>query len=100
MLTTNVTIGDHVHLNLKVTIGHDSQVGSFSTLNSHADITGAVVVEEAVFMGSHAVVLPRGHVGAYSRLAQAALCCGTWPPATPSWACRHIGSSVRHFALS
>ncbi len=68
MLTTNVTIGDHVHLNLKVTIGHDSQVGSFSTLNSHADITGAVVVEEAVFMGSHAVVLPRGHVGAYSRV--------------------------------
>ena len=68
VLTTNVTIGDHVHLNLKVTVGHDSSVGSYSTLNSHVDITGAVVVEEAVFMGSHAVVLPRGHVGANSRV--------------------------------
>jgi sugar O-acyltransferase (sialic acid O-acetyltransferase NeuD family) len=68
VLTTNVTIGDHVHLNLKVTVGHDSQVGSFSTLNSHTDITGGVVVEEAVFMGSHAVVLPRGQVGAFSRV--------------------------------
>lgn len=68
MLTTNVTIGDHVHLNLNVTVGHDSRIGSFSTLNSHADITGAVVVEESVFMGSHAVVLPRGHVGAFSRI--------------------------------
>ncbi|HEY1598584.1 MAG TPA: acetyltransferase [Pirellulales bacterium] len=67
-LTTNVTIGDHVHLNLKVTVGHDSRVGSFSTLNSHTDITGAVVIEEAVFMGSHAVVLPRGHVGAFARI--------------------------------
>jgi sugar O-acyltransferase (sialic acid O-acetyltransferase NeuD family) len=67
-LTTNVTIGDHVHLNLKVTVGHDSQIGSYSTLNSHADVTGAVLVEEGVFMGSHAVILPRGHVGAYSRI--------------------------------
>ncbi|HEY4308532.1 MAG TPA: acetyltransferase [Pirellulales bacterium] len=68
VLTTNVTIGDHVHLNLKVTVGHDSQIGSYSTLNSHADITGAVIIEEAVFMGSHAVVLPRGHVGAFARV--------------------------------
>ncbi|HVU88688.1 MAG TPA: acetyltransferase [Pirellulales bacterium] len=68
VLTTNVSIGDHVHLNLQVTVGHDSIVGSYSTLNSHSDITGAVIVEEAVFMGSHAVVLPRGHVGAYSRI--------------------------------
>lgn len=68
VLTTNVTIGEHVHLNLKVTVGHDSKIGSFSTLNSHADVTGSVVVEEAVFMGSHAVVLPRGHVGAFARV--------------------------------
>jgi len=68
VLTTNVTIGDHVHLNLQVSVGHDSQIGSFSTLNSHADVTGAVVVEEGVFMGSHAVVLPRGQVGAFSRV--------------------------------
>ena len=68
VLTTNVTIGDHVHLNLKVTVGHDARIGSYSTLNSHVDITGSVEVEEAVFMGSHAVVLPRGHVGAFSRI--------------------------------
>jgi sugar O-acyltransferase (sialic acid O-acetyltransferase NeuD family) len=67
-LTTNVTIGEHVHLNLSVSVGHDSQIGSFSTLNSHVDVTGAVIIEESVFMGSHAVVLPRGHVGAFSRV--------------------------------
>jgi len=68
VLTTNVTIGDHVHLNLNVSVGHDSQIGAFSTLNSHVDITGAVVVEESAFLGSHAVVLPRGRVGAFSRV--------------------------------
>ena len=67
VLTTNVTIGDHVHLNLNVSVGHDSQIGSFTTLNSHVDVTGAVIVEESAFLGSHAVVLPRGHVGAFSR---------------------------------
>ena len=69
-LTTNVTIGDHVHLNLKVTIGHDSQIGSFSTLNSHVDVTGAVVVEEGGLHGlpcRHPAARPRRGLFAHWR---------------------------------
>jgi len=68
VLSTNVTIGEHVHLNLKVTVGHDAQVGSFSTLNSHTDITGSALLDEGVFTGSHAVVLPNARVGAFARI--------------------------------
>lgn len=68
VLSANVTIGDHVHLNLKVTVGHDAKVGSFSTLNSHTDITGSAVLGEGVFCGSHAVILPNAQVGAFARI--------------------------------
>jgi sugar O-acyltransferase (sialic acid O-acetyltransferase NeuD family) len=68
VLTTNVTLGDHVHLNLAATVGHDARVGSYTTLNSHVDITGGAVVEEGVFFGSHASVLPKAHVGAFARV--------------------------------
>ncbi len=68
VLSTNVTVGEHVHLNLKVTIGHDAQIGSYSTLNSHTDITGSAVLGEGVFCGSHAVVLPNARVGAFARI--------------------------------
>lgn len=68
VLTTNVTLGNHVHLNLAVTVGHDAQIGSFATLNSHVDVTGGAIVEEGVFMGSHASVLPKARVGAFARI--------------------------------
>lgn len=68
VLSTNITIGDHVHLNLKSTVGHDATIGSFSTLNSHVDITGGATIEEGVFMGSHATVLPKARVGRFARI--------------------------------
>jgi sugar O-acyltransferase (sialic acid O-acetyltransferase NeuD family) len=68
ILSTNVTVGEHVHLNLNVTVGHDAQIGSYSTLNSHTDITGSAVLAEGVFCGSHAVVLPNARVGAFARI--------------------------------
>lgn len=73
VLTTNIVVGEHVHLNLKATIGHDARVGSFSTLNSHSDVTGFAVLEEGVFFGSHASVLPHGRVGAYARVGAQSL---------------------------
>ncbi len=68
IITTNVTIGDFVSLNLHGTIGHDATVGDGCTLNNHTDITGWVQMGEGVFMGSHASVLPDAKVGDYARI--------------------------------
>ncbi len=68
VITTNVTVGDFVSLNLHGTIGHDATVGDGCTLNNHTDVTGWVRMGEGVFLGSHASVLPHAKVGDYARI--------------------------------
>lgn len=72
VVTTNVTIGDFVSLNLHGTIGHDAIVGDGCTLNNHVDVTGWAELGEGVFLGSHASVLPHTKIGAYARIGAGA----------------------------
>ncbi|HWK61608.1 MAG TPA: acetyltransferase [Eoetvoesiella sp.] len=63
VVSSDLHIGDFATINSACTIGHDTSIGAYSTLSGHCDVTGGVVLDEGVFMGSHAVVLPKGHVG-------------------------------------
>lgn len=63
ILTTNIIIGDFVHINLGCTIGHDAHIRSFCTLSPGVHISGKVVIEEGVFLGTGAVVLPGIRIG-------------------------------------
>lgn len=56
-LTTNIDLGRHVHLNLNVTVGHDSALGDFVSVNPLASISGDCVIEEGVLIGVAGVVL-------------------------------------------
>jgi sugar O-acyltransferase (sialic acid O-acetyltransferase NeuD family) len=64
IVSANVTIGDGAAVNLHSSVDHDAQVGRWSQINCHCDVTGGVVLEDEVFMGSHASVLPGVRVGA------------------------------------
>lgn len=66
VLTTNVTLGRFVILNVHATVGHDSVIGEGSTLSAHNDVTGNVVLGEGVFFGTHACVVPGTVVGDYA----------------------------------
>lgn len=63
IVSTNVTIGNHVLLNSQSMVGHDAKVGDGCTLCGHAEINGHVTLGKACFLGSHASVLPNAHVG-------------------------------------
>lgn len=63
-LTTNICLGRHVHLNLNSTIGHDSEIGDFVSVNPLGSISGDCVIEDGVLIGVAAVVLNRLRVGA------------------------------------
>lgn len=65
-VTTNVQIGEHVHLNVNVTVGHDSILEEFVSINPCATISGEVVVERGSYIGTTAVVLQNLRVGAGS----------------------------------
>lgn len=56
-VSTNVTLGRHVHLNPNATVGHDSVLNDFVSINPAATISGEVVVGTGTLVGAGAVVL-------------------------------------------
>lgn len=55
ILTTNIRIGRHVHINLGCTIGHDVRIGDFSTLAPGVHVSGYVYIGSRVNVGTGAV---------------------------------------------
>lgn len=68
IITDSVEIGDFVTVNVHSTIGHDATIGSGSTLSGHCDVTGFARLDEAVFLGTSAVILPKVHVESFARV--------------------------------
>jgi len=65
-LTTNIRLGRHVHVNLNSTIGHDSRIADFVTINPLVAVSGDVCLDEDVTMGTHSSILQGLHVGTRS----------------------------------
>ncbi|MEV8508776.1 NeuD/PglB/VioB family sugar acetyltransferase [Actinoplanes sp. NPDC051475] len=63
-VTTNVTLGRHVHLNQNATVGHDSVLGDFVQVNPLAAVSGDCRLGERVLIGTTAAVLQGLSVGA------------------------------------
>ncbi|MEM4313070.1 MAG: acetyltransferase [Thermoplasmata archaeon] len=59
VLTTDIKIGNFVHLNLDCTVGHDSVIGDYTTVSPGVHISGNVKISENVFIGTGAVILER-----------------------------------------
>jgi sugar O-acyltransferase (sialic acid O-acetyltransferase NeuD family) len=56
VLTTNLTIGQHVHINVGCTVSHDANIGDFSTLSPGVHLAGWVTLGRRVFLGTGAVI--------------------------------------------
>lgn len=56
ILTTNITIGKHTHLNLQTTIGHDCEIGDYFTTAPGAKISGNCKIYDCVYVGTNASV--------------------------------------------
>jgi len=64
ILTTDITLGQHVLLNLGCTIGHDAVLEDFCSLMPHANVGGAAHLETGVYLGTNATVINQVRVGA------------------------------------
>lgn len=62
-ISTNVTLGRHVHLNPGSVIGHDTSIGDAVSVNPGAIVSGDVIIEAGVLIGAGAVVLQGITVG-------------------------------------
>lgn len=59
ILTTNITLGDYVTLNLNTTIGHDTVIGNFCTFNPGVHISGQIIIGDSNEFGTGCVVRDR-----------------------------------------
>ncbi len=57
ILTVDIEFGEHVHINLDCTVGHDVVIGDFTTLSPGVHVSGNVTMEEGVFIGTGANIL-------------------------------------------
>lgn len=56
VITTNVKIGEHSHLNIATVIGHDCSIGDFFTTAPGAKLSGKCTIGNVVYIGTNAVI--------------------------------------------
>lgn len=66
VLTTNIVIGDFALVNLNTTVGHDSSVGSFSSIMPGVNLAGNVTISRGVLVGSGANIRNKVRIGKHA----------------------------------
>lgn len=56
ILTTNIKIKKHCHLNLNSTIGHDCEIGDYFTTAPGAKVSGNCVIGDRVYLGTNSSI--------------------------------------------
>jgi len=56
ILTTNIKIGKHAHLNLQTTIGHDCRIGAHFTTAPGAKVSGNCKIGDMVYLGTNSSI--------------------------------------------
>lgn len=80
ILTNRIQIGNHVHVNLDCTIGHDSVIEDFVTLSPGVHVSGNVLLGEGCNVGTGANIIEKKTVGAWSILGAGTTVTSDVPP--------------------
>ncbi|MBR3108789.1 MAG: acetyltransferase [Clostridia bacterium] len=62
-ISVNCTIGEGVLLNGRVSVGHDVEIGSYTTVMVGTGISGGCKIGSEVSIGGHAFILPERIIG-------------------------------------
>ena len=65
IITTNVKIGKHAHLNLQTNIGHDCEIGDYFTTAPGAKISGNCTIGDCVYFGTNSSVREKIKICSY-----------------------------------
>lgn len=73
VLSTNITIGSFVMLNIGTQIGHDTTISDFSSVMANIDISGTVSIGKYVYIGSKATITPGHKIGDRTKISAGSL---------------------------
>lgn len=63
IITVNISIGKHVTVNLDCTVGHDAILQSYTTVFPSVNISGYVIIEECVSVGTGSAIIQGIKIG-------------------------------------
>lgn len=72
VLTNNIRLREHVHLNRSVNVGHDCDVGSYVHLAPGVVLSGNVRIGEGCDIGTNAVVIQNLQIGEWTTVGAGA----------------------------
>lgn len=67
-ISVDTRIGNHVIMNLSVTIGHDCEIGDFVSIMSGTVVSGHVTIKNGAYLGSNSTVIPGRKVGDHAKV--------------------------------
>ncbi len=82
IVSNNARIGEHVIINMHVSVGHDVVVGDYCQLSPGSRISGFCHMEDLAFLGSNAVLMPGTQVGRGAVVGACSLARGQIEPHT------------------
>lgn len=68
IVTTNVKIGNHAHLNLHTTIGHDCEIGNYFTTAPGVKVSGNCKIYDCVYIGTNASIRQKINIHSLSTI--------------------------------
>ena len=57
IITVNISLGNFVILNLGCTVGHDTKIGDYCSFMPSVNISGEVIIENSVYVGTGAKII-------------------------------------------
>jgi len=69
LVSVNVSIGNHVFLNMRTVVGHDSKIDDFSSCLVNCVIAGNVTIKKGALLGSGCVIMEKKEIGEKAKIS-------------------------------
>lgn len=80
IITVNINIGQFVILNLQCTVGHDTTIKDFCSFMPSVNVSGEVLIEECVYVGTGAKIINLLSIGKNTIVGSGAVVAKSLPP--------------------
>lgn len=79
IITVNIKLEDFIILNLSCTLGHDTTIKSYSSFMPTVNISGEVLIDEGVYVGTGAKIINQLEIGEYTIVGAGAVVAKSLP---------------------
>lgn len=80
ILTCDISLGSFITLNLNCTVGHDTKIGEYCSFMPAVNVSGEVVIEDNVYIGTGAKIINQLSIGQNTIIGAGAVVSKSLPP--------------------